>query len=97
MGRTGERQEISLAPGCWDIGAVSHEIGKYAWLASFVVMSFSSIGIQGRPTEMVRKVGVYFLAWENVFFKRGTWFFDWLRNIFGMLGKCLIFKSLESH
>ena len=29
LGRTGKKQQISLAAGCWAMGTVTHEIGTY--------------------------------------------------------------------
>ena len=39
VGRTGKKQDISLARGCWGKGTVIHEIGKFT-LQSFVINFF---------------------------------------------------------
>ena len=42
VGRTGTKQQLSLAGGCWRHGIVAHEIGElFSWVASFKILLLS--------------------------------------------------------
>lgn len=87
MGRTGSRQDINLARGCWSRGIVAHEIGKCYWQKRVWEFTVNEKVFHYWNLALLHFFSHY-LTWPK-------WITEIARNMLCIIGTCHINRCLE--